>query len=213
MKEPLENQNPKSSQEAQANSPVPRAGRGPLRFGRGVYGSKDAPIRVLDACIALMVLVAVALTVWNAVHGGFVVHFEDGGADTPIEDQSIRYGKLIEEPETPLRPGYTLKCWSSTSEASIPWQFDTQTVTGDMTLYAVWEPASITVKFDLDGGTLNGENQADPITVVYGQTYGDLPQPEKEGFSFGGWSYSGQLITSETQVTMTGEHVLTALWQ
>ncbi len=82
-----------------------------------------------------------------------------------------------------------------------------------MTLYAVWTAASFPVRFDLDGGTVDGEAEPDPITVTYGQPYGTLPTPEKEGAVFAGWTYSGQSITADTIVTMTGEHVLTAVWQ
>lgn len=80
---------------------------------------------------------------------------------------------------------------------------------GEFTLYAVWRPASFTVKFDLAGGT--GDDT--PITVTYGEPYGALPTPTKEGATFAGWEYSGQIITPETTVTMTGEHILTATWQ
>ena len=49
--------------------------------------------------------------------------------------------------------------------------------------------------------------------MTYGQAYGALPVPEKEGAVFAGWMYSGQIITEDSTVTMTGEHVLTALWE
>ena len=66
---------------------------------------------------------------------------------------------------------------------------------------------------DLDGGTVNGWSEVESITVTYGQVYGALPVPEKEGAVFAGWMYSGQIITADSTVTMTGEHVLTALWE
>ena len=81
-----------------------------------------------------------------------------------------------------------------------------------MTLYAVWMPAEVMVKFDLDGGNLDGETYIADKTVTYGEAYGELPVPEKEGFRFDGWIYSGVVIQADTMVTMTGEHVLTARW-
>ena len=48
--------------------------------------------------------------------------------------------------------------------------------------------------------------------MTFGETYGELPIPVKEGSAFGGWEYSGQIITADTVVQMTGEHVLTATW-
>ena len=48
--------------------------------------------------------------------------------------------------------------------------------------------------------------------MTYGETYGELPVPQKDGYRFDGWIYSGAVIQSDTEVTMTGEHVLTARW-
>ncbi len=182
-------------------------------FGRGIYGSKDVPIRILDRVILVLIALAVGLTVWNAANGGFYISFDTGGADTAIADQKIRYGQLVTEPETPVRPGYTLDGWNTAPEsATANWDFGVDTVSSDMTLYAVWAPASITVKLDLNGGTLVGSTSVDALTVVYGQTYGTLPTPERNGYTFGGWEYSGQTITADTKVSMTGEHILTAVW-
>ena len=183
-------------------------------FGRGIYGSKDVPIRVLDACIGLMILAALVLTLWGATHSGFAIQFDTGVDDLTVETQKVQHGGTVAEPEAPLRPGYYLVGWSTTPEPEVHlWSFADATVQGDMTLYAVWEAASFPVKFDLAGGTVNGAAEAEAITVTYGQPYGELPVPEKEGAVFAGWVYSGQTITADTPVTMTGEHVLTASWQ
>ena len=48
--------------------------------------------------------------------------------------------------------------------------------------------------------------------MTFGETYGTLPEPVKEGSIFAGWEYSGQIITADTVVQMTREHVLTATW-
>ena len=192
--------------------PSPRNSRGRW-FGRGIYGSKDVPIRALDACIVLMIVLCVFLTAWNSVRGGFAIGFDGGGADAKIASQTVRYGKLVAEPETPDRPGYDLKGWSTSADTYTPWNFQTSTVSGDMTLYALWTPAKIPVKFDLAGGSWSGGADADSLTVTYGQPYGALPAPVREGYSFDGWIYSGEQITAETTVRMTGEHVLTARWK
>ena len=183
-------------------------------FGRGIYGSKDVPIRVLDACIGLMILAALVLTLWGATHSGFAIQFDTGVDDLTVETQKVQHGGTVAEPEAPLRPGYDLVGWSTTPEPEVHlWSFADATVQGGMTLYAVWGAASFPVKFDLAGGTVNGAAEAEAITVTYGQPYGELPVPEKEGAVFAGWVYSGQTITADTPVTMTGEHVLPASWQ
>ena len=92
------------------------------------------------------------------------------------------------------------------------WYFQSEKVTGDMTLTAHWVPAQITVKFDYDGGTDVDGSATESKQVTFGENYGELPTPVKEGSTFAGWEYSGQIITADTVVQMTGEHVLTAIW-
>lgn len=182
-------------------------------FGRGIYGSKDVPIRILDGFIFCTIAVILILIFWFATHGGYVISFEtDGG--TEVESQRLNHGELVEEPEVPRKPGYTFTGWITSLDPSLAleWNFDLDRVSGDQTLYAVWEPAQITVKFDLDGGSFEGKNTIPDCRVTYGETYGELPVPQKDGYRFDGWIYSGAVIQSDTEVTMTGEHVLTARW-
>lgn len=181
-------------------------------FGRGIYGSKDVPIRLLDGFIAVVVVVIVGMIIFFTVTGGFYVTFETGGG-SEVAQQKLRHGELVTEPEEPMRPGYDFGGWSVGGEAPLFWDFGADKVQGDMTLIAVWTPAKIPVRFDTDGGTVNGSVTVEMAEVVFGESYGELPVPEKEGAEFAGWYYSGEKITAETVVTMTGEHVLTAVWE
>ena len=182
-------------------------------FGRGIYGSKDVPIRILDGFIIGAICFVVILVFWFATHGGYNVTFDtEGGSEITV--QRLKHGELAEEPETQLKPGYTFCGWVTSEDESLAkeWNFATDKVENDLTLYAVWMPAEVRVKFDLDGGNLDGETYIPDKTVTYGEAYGELPVPEKEGFRFDGWIYSGVVIQADTMVTMTGEHVLTARW-
>ena len=182
-------------------------------FGRGIYGSKDVPIRILDGFIIGAICFVVILVFWFATHGRYNVTFDtEGGSE--IAAQRLKHGELAKEPEIPLKPGYTFCGWITSEDESLAkeWNFATDKVENDMTLYAVWMPAEVMVKFDLDGGNLDGETYIPDKAVTYGEAYGELPVPEKEGFLFDGWVYSGAVIKADTTVTMTGEHVLTARW-
>ena len=81
-----------------------------------------------------------------------------------------------------------------------------------MTLYAVWKPAEIVVKFDLDGGQFMQDNAEVEKMVIFGEVYGELPIPVKEGYRFDGWVYSQQMISEDTVVFVSGEHILQAKW-
>ena len=51
-------------------------------FGRGIYGSKDVPIRILDGLITFLIVLTVALTAFFAINGGYVEQ---------IRQQNARY--------------------------------------------------------------------------------------------------------------------------
>lgn len=72
--------------------------------------------------------------------------------------------------------------------------------------------ASYTVSFDARGGVVNPQS----MTVFYGATYGTLPVPVRQGYTFIGWrigeGITSEEVTSETQVSTFGDQVLYAEW-
>ncbi len=183
-------------------------------IGKGIYQSRDVPIKFLDMFIFGIFAVIIILVIVFAVNGGYNVDFDTNGG-SEILTQRLRYGNLIEEPEEPQKAGYVFEGWVTAEDPSLgeKWDFMQGKVEGDMTLYAIWKPAQITVKFDLDGGRVAGSEVIDDLLVTFGEPYGKkLPVPSREGYSFDGWIYSGNVINSDTFVTTSGEHVLTSRW-
>ena len=72
------------------------------------------------------------------------VKFETNGG-TPIAPVTAIYGELLERPEDPVREGKQLVGWFKDIHLTEEWDFDTDTVTGNMTLYAKWADAEATV--------------------------------------------------------------------
>ena len=82
------------------------------------------------------------------------VTFETNGGSR-IPDQIVQYGETIACPDNPVREGYHLVGWYTDIDLRNPWDFDTDTVSGNMTLYAKWEqgaPADETPGNDANGG-------------------------------------------------------------
>ena len=55
----------------------------------------------------------------------------------------------------------------------------------------------------------------DEVTVVFGGTYGELPEPIREGYTFNGWYTSetgGELVEAGTEVSDKTAHTLYAHW-
>ena len=82
------------------------------------------------------------------------VSFEtNGGSEIP--DVVAQYGETIARPDDPVRDGYRLVGWYTNIDMKNPWDFDTDTVQGNMTLYAKWEqsaPVDETPADEDDGG-------------------------------------------------------------
>ena len=77
----------------------------------------------------------------------------DSNEGSAVADQNINYGSKVEKPADPTRNGYAFVKWQSNGE---DYDFEA-TVTGDLELVAVWEMATYTISYNVDGGTLQAE--------------------------------------------------------
>ena len=66
------------------------------------------------------------------------VKFESNGG-TQVPSQTVSYGEKVQRPDNPIREGYHLVGWYSDIDLQTPWDFEADTVQGNMTLYARWE--------------------------------------------------------------------------
>lgn len=75
--------------------------------------------------------------------GTYVVIFDTRGHGTAISAYvHIVGGSTIEAPEEPVEEGYRFIGWYKDGSCTIPWDFETDTVDEDITLYACWLMAS-----------------------------------------------------------------------
>lgn len=141
------------------------------------------------------------------------VYFDANGGSVSPYSKSVLYEGAYGTLPTPVRTGYTFLGWY-TSEYDGKKITSTNKVSSskDHTLYAHWsDPPAITVYFDANGGTSNPSEK----TVTYEKTYGDLPEPQREGYTFLGWyssAESGTKVDKSTRVTKTADHTLYAHW-
>ena len=76
---------------------------------------------------------------------------------------------------------------------------------GTVTLYAQFIAETYTISFNTDGG-----EKLFSIERTYGETYGDLPEAVKPGYTFTGWYLGDQKIESTTIVDVTSDTTLKA---
>lgn len=87
-----------------------------------------------------------------------IVRFESNGG-SEIEEQKVLFGETVVKPEDPTRDGYIFDGWYRDIDKTKSWDFDNDTVSGNMSLYAKWVqvPGGISPTEDTDnnGNTLD----------------------------------------------------------
>lgn len=71
----------------------------------------------------------------------FTVTFDSQGGSN-VASQTVKRGEKVEQPSDPTRSGYSFQGWYEEAECKNAWNFSTDTVTRNMTLYADWSKKS-----------------------------------------------------------------------
>jgi len=139
-----------------------------------------------------------------------------GGTPTPPAKHVV-FGSTYGALASISRTGYNFDGWYTANgggtkvEAGTPVTFD-----GDHDLWASWSLKDITVRLDPNGGDFVVPGDGDPIVVPFGNDYGPLPEPERDGYVFVGW-FDGKAADADeiffnTPVTNGNNHSLFAHW-
>ncbi len=73
----------------------------------------------------------------------------------------------------------------------------------------------LTVYVDVTLDACGGVLAEDEVTVIFGDAYGELPEPTREGYVFDGWyteKDGGELVEAGTEVSDKAAHTLYAHW-
>lgn len=106
--------------------------------GTSVIRSENCLVSVQDGSQSFS---ATSNDVQVVVSTACTVRFESGGG-SQVADQTVQYGELAAEPKEPTRKGYRFNGWYSDLDRTQLWDFATDTVQGNMTLYAGWLASS-----------------------------------------------------------------------
>ena len=130
---------------------------------------------------------------------GVIVTYKDG--DSEYAKQVLPSGTLATRPDAPAAtPGYTFGGWNKTDGTA--WDYASDKVTDNITLYAKWAANTYTITFDTAGGS-----EIAPITQEYGTVITAPEAPTREGYTFIGWD-------KEIPTTMPAENMtVTAQWE
>ena len=130
---------------------------------------------------------------------GVIVTYKDG--DSEYAKQVLPSGTLATRPDAPAAtPGYTFGGWNKTDGTA--WDYASDKVTDNITLYAKWAANTYTITFDTAGGS-----EIAPITQEYGTVITAPEAPTREGYTFIGWDKA-------IPTTMPAENItLKARWK
>ena len=143
----------------------------------------------------------------------YTVTFNTNGGSA-VNPQTITAGGLVTKPAAPTKDGYTFAGWYKDAGLTTPFNFATETINADITLYAKWNenppaPTSYTVTFNTNGGTA-----INPQTITAGGHVTIPTAPTKDGYTFAGWYKDAGLTTPFDFVneTINADTTIYAKW-
>jgi len=152
---------------------------------------------------------------WIPMHT--VTFYAMGGSPEPLP-RTVQHDSLTFEPEPPTRYTFTFGGWYAEADTvnnfgGSAWDFSTDRVTADTALFARWAINRYAITYAANGGT-----SIAPDTIAHGDTVPQPTDPDRYGYTFGGWyaetdtvnSYSGTAYDFGSPVI--GELTLFAKW-
>ena len=147
---------------------------------------------------------------WGIFYGSITNYYSDPiigltatymNGETIYARQILPSGTLATCPDTPATtPGCTFGGWNKADGTA--WDYASDKVTDNITLYAKWTANTYTITFDTVGGS-----EIAPITQDYGTAITEPANPTREGYTFTGWD-------RDIPETMPAENMtVTAQWE
>ena len=137
----------------------------------------------------------------------FEVTFDSNGGSA-VANQTVGYDGRVIRPTDPTKTKSALEGWYKDSSCTIPWNFNTDKVTYDTTLYAKWVN-TYEVTFESNGGsTVTSQIVRENAKLIR------PTNPERERFEFKGWFKDALLtIPYDFNESVTRDMRLYAKWE
>ena len=111
------------------------------------------------------------------------VTFNANGHGTAPAAATVDDGAKVTKPSDLSATGYTFGGWYKEAACTNAWNFNSDTVTADVTLYAKWTANNYTVTLDRQGGTTGSTS----VTATYASAMPSITVPSRTGYTFGGY--------------------------
>ena len=147
----------------------------------------------------------------------YTVTFNTNGGSA-VAAQTITPGEHVTIPTAPTKDGYTFAGWYKDAGLTTPFDFATETINTDTTIYAKWTqnavtptPEQFTITFDKNGGT----GTMAPVTKNKGETY-KLPIcafTAPDGKEFKAWQVGTKEKAVGDTITVDANTTVKAIWK
>lgn len=188
----------------------------------------SAQTRYLYAKLANVDRVGGAMTVSTTVSipalTKYTVKYNANGGSGAPSSQTKYYGKTLTLSKTkPPHTGYTFKGWATSASGSVAYASGASyTTNASVTLYAVWQANTYTVKYNANGGTGAPSSQTKTygVTLTLSSTKPTRASETDDGvtttYTFKGWATSSTATTvayvAGAKYTANASVTLYAVW-
>ena len=169
--------------------------------------------RILKKTLAFILVFSMIMSVITACkQKTFTVSFNSNGGTEVAAITKVIDGAKITEPQQPTKDDFVFDGWYKDSDLTQEWDFETDTVKSNITLYAKWraEEKKFTVTFDSTGGS-----NVTAINNIKSGTKIQAPAaPTKDDYTFDGW-YKESALNNKWDFntdTVTSNITLFAKW-
>lgn len=141
-----------------------------MRAATDLYGASSTEVNAVKTAFTAVKVLPSPIVTFNSQGG------------SAVSSISADYNSIITAPVTPTKTGHTFGGWYKEAECLNAWNFMTDKVTTNTTLYAKWTINNYTVAFNSQGGSAVTSTTVDPNSTIIAPV-----TPTKTGYTFGGW--------------------------
>ncbi|HHX80828.1 MAG TPA: InlB B-repeat-containing protein [Acholeplasmataceae bacterium] len=159
--------------------------------------------------LSLFIFLLLVFTLIGCKETTYKVSFDSNGGSSVAAVDVVKDG-LVKKPTAPTKDGFEFKGWFKDEEFETAWDFEKDKVTGELTLYAKWEPVKFKVTFDSKGGSSVAAVDVEKDGLVAEPT-----APTRDGYEFKGWFKDAEYKTAWDfeNDKVTGNLTLYAKWE
>ena len=150
---------------------------------------------------------------FNSYLTSSIITFNPNGGTVDSTTKTVYYGQVYGELPVPGRANYTFDGWYTEKDGGTKITADTSvTALVNQTLYAHWLPNKFTLTYNANGGTVSTGSKE----LTFGDSYGTLPTPTRDYYTFTGWytaASGGTKVSASTTPASATDVTIYAQWE